>query len=230
MRLALVTAVALLGAAAPAEAARVDLMVVGKSKVLRGAKPVALKTARVKVGARRCAVAARTPLAALARTRLSLRLRDYGRCSGRVRDATGLYVRGVGPDVARGRNGWVFKIGHASSSAGAGDAAAGLRGGSRLLWFWCRQGRRGCQRTLGVRPAARTVARGSVVRVRVTAYDDFGAGVPAAGATVRVGRATARAGANGVAAVRVPRRSATLSVMATKSGMVRSFPIRIRVT
>ena len=79
MRLVLAV-IALLVLAAPAGAS-VDLMVVGKTRVLRDAAPVKLRAQSVRVGGRRCAVGKATPLAVLAGTRLALRLRDYGSCS-----------------------------------------------------------------------------------------------------------------------------------------------------
>jgi hypothetical protein len=222
-------AVALAIAAAPAaHAAHVDLLVVGKGeRVLRAAKPLTLRTATVRVGHRRCRVAAATPLAVLARTGLPLRLRDYGSCSRRTRDATALYVRGIGRQLERGLDGWVFKIGRRAPSTGAGDPGSRLRAGARVTWFWCRNGAAGCQRTLEVRPATRTAAPGSQLRVTVRAYDDHGSGVPAGGATVRLGSATATADASGIATLTVPAGAATLSLMATAHGLVPSFPVQV---
>ena len=59
--------------------------------------PSTPRAQRVTVAGHRCTVGARTPLAALLDSRLTLKLRDYGACSRRARDASGLYVRGVGP-------------------------------------------------------------------------------------------------------------------------------------
>lgn len=227
-RAALIALVAFACAAAPAQAARVDLLVVGKGGgVLRAAKPVTLKRATVKVGSRRCRVAAATPLAALARTSLPLKLRDYGSCSQRTRDAGALYLRGIGRQVEQGSDGWVFKIGRKAPSTGAGDPASRLRDGAHLTWFWCRNGAGGCQRTLEATPATRSAAAGSQLRVTVRAYDDYGKGVPAAGATVTLGDATATAGADGVATVTLPSGAATLSVMASKPGLVPAFPVTV---
>jgi hypothetical protein len=217
--------------AAPAQAAKVDVLVVGRSGVLRDAAPVRLKAATVEVAGRRCRVGAATPLAALARTPLKrrLKLRDFGSCSRRARDASGLYVRGIGPQVERGRDGWVYKIGRRAPGTGAADPASRLRGGRQLLWFWCRSGADGCQRTLEVRPDATRVTAGQALRFTVTAYDDDGRGVPAAGATVAFGGDQVQADADGVATVTVPAGSAILSAVAVRPGMVRSFPVRVRV-
>jgi hypothetical protein len=223
-----IAVVALLGLAPAAHAARADLLVVGKGgTVLRAAKPVTLKRATVKVGTRRCQVAATTPLAALARTTLVLKLRDYGSCSSRPADATALYVRGIGKQVERGTDGWVFKIGRRTPSTGAGDPLSKLRDGTRLLWFWCRNGAAGCQRSLEAQPAATAVAGGSELRVTVRGYDDNGKGQVVPGATVRLGSATATTGADGVATVTVPAGAATLSLMATKPGLVPAFPVKV---
>ena len=95
MRRALLLAGALLALAvpAPAGAATVGLMVVGKQRVLREAAPVKLKSRSVRVGGRRCAVGRATPLSALAGTRLKLGFRDYGSCGRSPRDAGALYVK-----------------------------------------------------------------------------------------------------------------------------------------
>jgi hypothetical protein len=230
MRLVLAIS-ALLVLAAPAGAS-VDLMVVGKTRVLREAAPVKLKARSVRVGGRRCAVGKATPLSVLAGTGLALRLRDYGSCSRSPADAGSLYVRKVGPDRAAGPRGWVYKVGRRAGTTGAADPSGPfgtgkrLRGG-RLLWFWCVQNRaNGCQRTLEARPERSTVAPGAPLRVAVRGYDDNGRGAPVAGALVRLGGAQAPTGADGVATVTAPDAGA-LRVTAEHDGMVRSFPERV---
>jgi hypothetical protein len=229
VRRALLIAVALLAGAAPAaQAARAELLVVGQGGgVLRAAKPVTLERETVKVGAKRCAVGARTPLAALARTTLALKVRDYGSCSKRPADAAALYLRGIGKQVERGADGWVFKIGRKTPSTGAGDPASRLRDGSRLTWFWCRNGTGGCQRTLEATPDSTTAAPGSPLRVTVRGYDDRGKGKAVAGATVTLGDAEATTGEDGVAVLTVPSGAATLSLMAGKPGLVPAFPVEV---
>ncbi len=231
MRYALVVALVVVAVApAPAQAApKADVMVVGRSAVLRAPGPVALKRATVKVGARRCRVAGATPLAALARTPLSLSLRDYGACGRRTADAGGLYVRGVEGERERGRDGWVYKIGRRTPGSPAGDPASRLRGGAELLWFWCRLGRHGCQRTLAVSPDRTSAAPGDTLRVTVTAFDDHGRGVRAAGATVRLGAAAAITGPDGVATLTVGPETGTVQAVATEAGLVRSFGAGVRV-
>jgi hypothetical protein len=239
MRRLVVLAGALAGvalAAAPgASAATVDVMVVGKAKVLREPKAVKLTPRSVKAGGRRCAVGAATPLSALAGTRLSLRVRDTGACGSRARDAAGLYVTQVGPDRAKGSAGWVYKVGNRAGTTGAGDPSGPfgtgrrLRDGQRVLWFWCRLEGTGCQRTLDARPDRTSAAPGETLRVTVSGHDDTGAGVPVAGATVRLGAATAISGADGVAVLTVARVSGMLRLQAERDGMVRAFPRRVTV-
>ena len=80
-----------------------------------------------------------------------------------------------------------------------------------------------------MRPDATQVTAGQALRLTVTAYDDDGRGVPAAGATVAFGGDQVQADANGVVTVTVPAGSATVSAVAVQPGMVRSFPVRVRV-
>ena len=212
MRVLLATLALALLLPASAPAANVTTMVVGKTRTLRDAKSVKLADKRrVKVGGHRCTVAGATPLGVLAGLHLTMRLRDYGSCGRRAVDAAGLFVKRLGADRNRGRNGWVYKVGRRVGSAGAGDVAGPfgtgrrLRGGDRLLWFWCRaQASGGCQRTLEAVPDRTTAAPGETLRVTVRGYDDGGRGKPAAGANVRLGSAIATTGSDGVATVMVP--------------------------
>jgi hypothetical protein len=228
--------IAALAGAPAASAAKVDVLVVGSSRVLRGPVAVTLKARTVEVGARRCAVGRATPLSALAGTGARLRVRDQGACGPRARDAGGLYVFAIGPDRERGRSGWVYKVGHRAGSTGAGDPTGpfgtgkGLRAGQRLLWFWCTLDQaQGCQRTLDARPDRSAAAPGEALRVTVRGYDDHGAGVAVAGATVRLGSATAVSGADGVATLTVPAGAGRLRLQATRAGMVRAFPTAVTV-
>ena len=217
MRAAGLTLLAMLFAGAPAAAAEVDVLVVGKTRVLDEGTQV-LRGAKV----RGCRVAAATPLAVLARTRLTMRVRDYGSCGRAVRDAGGLFVTRVGADANRGRNGWVYKTGRRAGTRGAGDAGHRLRDGGRVLWFWCRMGADGCQRTLVAQTPAHAPA-GSVVRVVVRGYDDAGRGALVEGATVSLAGATAVTGADGVAHVPAPATPGRASLVASHPQMVRSF-------
>ena len=227
-RAILIAAAVLIAVPASAGAAKVELMVVGKERVLRQPADVRLKARTVNVSGRRCRVGARTPLTVLAAARLKLVIRDYGSCSRRSRDAAGLYVAKVGRERERGRGGWVYKVGRRVDSAGAGDVRGRrLRGRQRVLWFWCEQNSSGgCQRTLEARPESTTAAPGEALRVTVRGYDDQGRGVPVEGATVRLGSSTARTGADGVAVLTVTEGG---PLQATKDGLVRAFPREVTV-
>ena len=218
---------------APAGAATVGLMVVGKDRVLREAAPVKLKSRSVRVGGRRCAVGRATPLSALAGTRLKLGFRDYGSCGRSPRDAGALYVKRIGAERARGTAGWVYKVGRRAGTTGAADPSGPFGGGklkrgARVLWFWCVQvSGTACQRTLEV-SSAPTVAPGAMLAVTVRGYDDNGRGAAVPGATVRLGSATAVSDANGVAQVAAPASGAA-RLTAEHAGMVRSWPRTVRV-
>lgn len=216
--------------AAPASAASVDVMVVGKREVLVPAHKVTLKARSATVHGRRCALGKATPLSALAGAGVPFTLRDYGSCSRRARDAGSLYVRRIGPDAARGRDGWVYKVGNRSGSAGAADPGGSfgtgrtLRRRDRVLWFWCVKDRRdACQRTLVVRAHA---ASGSV-HVVVRGYDEQGRGKRVAGASVRVGGETATTDAGGTATLTVSAGRHRLE--ASKPGLVPAFARTVRI-
>jgi hypothetical protein len=237
MRRVLVTAVAAaLLLPASADAARVHVMVVGKERVLRAPKTVKLKPRTVKVTGRRCRVAGATPLAALVATKIKISLRDFGSCGKRPRDAAGLYVARVGREREKGRGGWVYKVGRRVGSTGAADPSGPfgtgrrIHGGQRITWFWCEQDQSGgCQRTLEVRPDRNSAAPGETLRVTVRGYDDQGDGTAVAGATVRLGSASAVTGADGAAVLTVPAASGTLRLQAERDGMVRAFPREVAV-
>jgi hypothetical protein len=235
MKAALVTAtvtagVAAVVAVAPAAAIRprVHQLVVFRSGVAKQ-KTTRARQVTVKVGRRRCAVHAGTPLAALAASRVArIGLHDYGSCSKRPRDAAGLFVRKLGPDANRGQDGWVYKVGRKSGSAGAADPSGPfgrgrLRSGAHVLWFYCHMHGSSCQRTLAF-GKVRTQP-GGAVRASVRAYDDRGRGIPAAGVTVQVGSASATTDANGVA--RVAAGAGSHSMYADGGGYVRSFSRKV---
>jgi hypothetical protein len=212
---------------ASASAAEVDLMVVGKERVLRAPAEVRLKVRTVKVAGRRCRLGAATPLSVLASTRLPLGLRDYGRCGKRPRDAAGLYVTRVKREREKGRGGWVYKIGRRTPSLGAADLTRKLRDGQRVTWFWCQQDSSGgCQRTLEARPDRTTAAPGETLTVNVRGYDDQGRGIAVEGATVTLGSATAVTDAAGAAVLTVAESG---PLEATREGYVRAFPVEVTV-
>jgi hypothetical protein len=221
-------------ATAAASGPKVTAMVAGRDGVLRGPRAVRAAKRRVKVGGRRCAVPAGTPLAALAALRVRFRLRDYGACGRRARDAGGLFVFRVGPDRNRGSDGWVYKVGRRAGTGGAADPAGPfgtgrkLRRGDRLLWFWCEMQRSGgCQRTLEAVPDRTAAAPGETIAVTVHGYDDAGRGVAVEGATVRLGSAQAVTAADGVARVPVPP-AGRHELTATAPGAVPAFPGEVR--
>ncbi len=117
-----------------------------------------------------------------------------------------------------------------AADAGAADPGGSfgtgrtLRAGQRVLWFWCVKDRRdACQRTLATTAHA---AAGSV-HVIVRGYDERGRGKPVAGATVRLGGATATTGADGAAMLDVPAGRHRLT--ASKGGLVPAFPQTVTV-
>jgi hypothetical protein len=220
-RLVLLVALVVVPSAA---AAPVQTMVVGRGGVLLGARTLAVGPATVTASGHGCRVPAASGLAVLAAARRAggpaFRVRQQGGCQG-------LYVFQVGHDRAAGQNGWVYKVAHATPSTGAGETTSQIRAGARVVWFWCRHGGAGCQRTLDVSAGAVAKA-GRAQRVTVRGYDDNGRGRPVAGALVRLGPVTARTGATGVATLRAPRHG-TYRLTATRPGMVPAFPLVVRV-
>ena len=182
----------------------------------------------VRVGDRRCAVGDGTPLAALARSGPGgLRLRDFGACSSRPRDAAGLLVTAIGGDRNHGQRGWVYKVGQRAATAGAGDMGGPfgrgrLRAGQRVTWFYCVRAA-ACQKTLGLR--VETMAGGIVATVR--GYDDAGDSVPIEGARVSAGGVTGLTAADGRVEIALP--AGVHRVVARKEGLVRSFKERVEV-
>lgn len=184
-------------------------------RAVRASSPV------LRVDGRRCRIGTATPLAALAQARLPLHVRADGACT-----PSALFVFGIGGAINAGRDGWAYKVGRRAGTTSAGDPSGSFGNGRRLAsgevitWFWCVLGRRGCQRTLGVR----VLAGG---RVRVTGFDDFGRGARIARARVtavdaRGHRATGRTNRRGE--VRLRGVSGHLRVSATRHGMVPALP------
>jgi hypothetical protein len=227
--------------AGAAAAPSVSTMIVGQGSTILTPTALTARALTRSVGGRRCRIAAATPLAALlaagAAGRVSgIGLRDYGHCSRtRARDSSSLFVTGIAGEGNRGRSGWVYKVDRRVGTTGAADLSGPfgtgtrLTAASRLVWFWCRMGRRGCQRTLEVSPAAQTVKAGDPIRVTVTGYDDAGRGVPIAGATVRAGSSETRTDAAGVATIN-PGALGAFAITADKNGLVPSFPATLTLT
>jgi hypothetical protein len=232
VRRTLVTAVLRLAAFGPpaSAAVRVHQMVVFRDGKARVSSPSAAQ-ATAKLGRKRCAVAAATPLAALIRSGVGpLSLRDYGSCSKRPADGGGLFVSGIGPDRNKGSDGWVYKAGNVLGSAGAADPSGPLgrgrlRSGARVTWFWCHvtAAAGGCPHTLAIAVKA---GNGSLV-VHVRHYNDQGNGRAAAGATVHAGGHSAVTGADGSARLSLP--SGRYGVWAGQPGRIRSFAVAAEV-
>jgi len=216
-------------AAAQQSAPRVEQMVVFRSGAVVSGRVVPKSTVAV-VDGRRCAVAARTAMAALLRADPGpIGFHDYGDCSSRAADSAGLFVRSIRGERNRARDGWVYKVGRKLATAGAADPAGPfgdgrLRAGQRVLWFYCRQLAAGtCQRSLEVD----TAIDGRRLSVTVTGYDDAGDGVAVEGATVVAGGERTRTNANGRATLTLDRGG--YRVYATKRGATRSFARRVEI-
>jgi hypothetical protein len=190
-------------------------MVVGRQRTLVSPKTVRLTGKKIKLGHRRCAVAPGTALAALLATPAAVGVTDIAGC-----DDTQMFVTRVGPDRNRGIAGWEYKVGNAAPSFGAGDPSGRLHSGAQVLWFWCTRAS-ACERTLTVQDQR----QGVTVRLHVLAEDDNGHGQAVAGAAVHVGASVQTADAHGN--LTVAETATREPVYATKSGLVRSFPIEI---
>ncbi len=229
-RRAAVVAAAVLGAGAgtvPAAAVaappRVEALVVTRDGGIAAAGPVRVPAATIGTGDRRCRAGEGTPLAALAA------LRRVGGPSFRVTgDCGSLYVSRIGRQGETRFGGWVYKVGRRLPSVGAADPSARVRSGARVTWFFCERAG-ACQRTLEVRPAARRVAPGAELTVRVGAYDDRGRGVAAAGVQVAFGDTVATTGRDGRAVLRAPARSGRQAVTARARGLVTAAPVEVVV-
>jgi hypothetical protein len=191
---------------------------------------------RVKVGRKRCAVAAGTPLAALVRSKpATLRFADYGSCGRRAGDSGGLYVRGIGRDVVTGPedpNGWVYKVGNKAAPAGAADPAGPfgrgkLRSRQRVTWFWCvsETGTEGCQRTLDLKL---TQNSDGTLTARVFGYDNSGKGAPVAAAVFDDDAMVGRTDETGSGLVALPPGKHTVYAD-DDGGLVRSHPVEVTV-
>jgi hypothetical protein len=231
MAAALVAAVVAPGAAAAAT--NVDQLIVFRDGSAL-ARRVDARATTVRVGARRCAVPARTGMAALVRSKPpGLKLRDFGSCSSRARDAAGLFVSRIGSDRNRGQDGWVWKVNNKLATAGAADPSGPfgrglLRDGARVTWFYCRlnPATGSCQRTLTVKPVANG---GGSLTVTVRSYDDRGRSKLVAGATVTAGIATAQTDAQGVARF-AGLAPGVAQVHATAAKAIRSHSVAVTVS
>ena len=215
--IALLAVAASLVAAAGAAAASptIEMMVIGKTRTLLAPRSVIVRATTVKIGRRRCRVAAGTALAALIDARAKPRVTNVAGC-----DPASMFVTKVGPDANRGIAGWQYKIGHTSPSFSAGSTSGRLRRGQQVLWFWCARAN-ACQRTLAISVASDRLT--GIQRVTVTGYDDNGHGVKVGGATVHIdATTTVTTGRDGTATFSVVPGRHTL--YASKPGLIQSFP------
>jgi hypothetical protein len=224
----------------PAVAApTVQTMVVGAGGVvLSQPHTVVAASTSLRVGGRSCAVAAGTPLSALAALGRgggpSFSLRDYGRCGPSASDSGQLFVYRLGGESNHGQDGWEYKVGRSSGTTGAGDTSGALgngrllSSGQRVLWFWCEAFSGGCERSLEVSAAA-SVGRGRALAVQVSGYDNEGHGVPVRGAIVTLGSDFASTNSAGRAMLLAPSGAGHYSLSAKRGGLVPAFPETIVV-
>lgn len=215
-------------------------MVVGAAgTALWQAQAVLARAASVRVGGRKCAVGAATPLSALIAARRAggpaFAVRDYGRCGRAPADAGQLFVYKLGGERNHGQDGWEYKVDGVAGSTGAADLS-GPRGngrrlgaGAQVLWFWCRAQGTGCQRTLEARAASTSPVHGQELAVSVVARDNEGRKVPVAGALVTLGSTSASTGATGSATLTAPATPGSYQLTATSPGLVPAFPETIEV-
>lgn len=219
---ALVAVAPVPGAAAAAPGPRVRVLVAFRSGAAVE-RTVRADAATVRVGHRRCAVAAGTPLAALLRAGVGrVALYDYGACSRRPADSESLYVTAVRREVAGGPDGWVYKVGVRSPQVPAALPSTRLRSGARITWLFCRHRGRSCQRTLAVAPRA---LGGGRFEVTVRGYDDQGRARPIAGAFVHAETASSSTSVSTDASGRATLALAPgrVRLYADAPGLVRSF-------
>ena len=245
---ALIVAGAATSAAAGGPPARVGVagpwvttMIVGPKGTLFGPGTVDAAATAIAVAGKRCRIDAGTPLAvlsaALGARGPTFALRDYGDCSSNPADAGQLFVTTVGGFANRGADGWEYKVDERSGSTGAADpsGASGngqlLRGGDRVLWFWCDTTASGdCQRTLVIGASPERVAPGGRVTVTVSGDDNEGRGVDVRGAVVTLAGARATTNGHGQATLAAPRSAGSFSISAQAAGLVPAFPQVIGVT
>lgn len=212
----------------------VQTMVIGSGgRAISETRAVTAAATSVKVGARTCAVAAGTPLAALAALARGggpkFALRDYGHCGASAANSGELFVDSLAGESNSGRSGWVYKVGGVAGSTGAGDPSGPsgngrlLSAGEQLLWFWCVASGAGCQRTLGLNASATSVGRGGSLTVTVSSYNNEGQRAPVSGAIVTLSSDFASTAANGQATVIAPSTPGRYQLIATRRGLVQSF-------
>ena len=220
--------------------ARVQSMIAGRAgAILFASRPLRASATSVKVGRRRCAVAAGTPLAVLAAAHRAggpaFLVRDYGHCGPSPASSGELFVYSLGGEANSGANGWEYKVDGAAGSTGAGDPAGPdgngerLRNGEHVLWFWCVASGTGCERSLEVTASATRVTASGALAVTVRGFDNEGRAAAAPGATVTLGGDSAVTDASGRATVAAPALPGHYALDAVAPAMVPSFPETIAV-
>ena len=217
-------------------AARVQVMVVGKSGTVVEAVTLQARPAVVRASGRACKVNGSTPLAALVaaldKRRIGRHVRDFGACERRNARSSGqLFVDRIGRERNRGQDGWVYKVNDLARDVGAADPAGPrLRNGNRVLWMYCvmEAATSSCQRSLRVAPSKADGPPGSTLRLLVEGYDDRRRKAPVAGATVTLGPVSAVTDASGHASLVRPA-AGTYTLAATAPGALPSFPVKVKV-
>ncbi len=138
------------GKRAASKAPLVEVTLVTRAGTLLGPLQVRAREARLKVGSRRCTIAAGTPLAALAALQAkkaagvpALKATDYSGCGSKPSSSNGLYLRAVGKERAAGPDGWIYDVNGRRGTSGAADSAGPfgtgkrLKNGQRVNWRWC---------------------------------------------------------------------------------------------
>ena len=217
-------------------AARVQVMVVGKSGTVVEAVTLQARPAVVRASGRACKVNGSTPLAALVaaldKRRIGRHVRDFGACERRNARSSGqLFVDRIGRERNRGQDGWVYKVNDLARDVGAADPAGRrLRNGNRVMWMYCvmEAATSSCQRSLRVTPSRADGPPGSTLRLLVEGYDDRRHKAPVAGATVTLGPLSAVTDASGHASLVRPA-AGIYTLAATAPGAMPSFPVRVKV-
>ncbi len=223
----------------PVPGPTVQVMIVGAGNIiLRPAEALNVPVSTVTTSHGTCALAAGTPLAALAVLHRSggpaFSVRDYGHCNSSPSNSGQLFVYSLDGETNHGQNGWEYKVNGRSGTTGAADPSGPegngrkLASGSRVLWFWCQAFDGGCERTLEVSVPS-SVARGASFSVKVTGYDNEGHGQAMSGARVSLLSSSAVTSASGRATLRAPAKAGLYSVHATRTGSVPSFPEVVQV-
>ena len=184
------------GSASAGYGPKVVTQVVGPNGLVAGPKTAMANAFSLHVGSgskrHRCSVVQGSPLAALKTTGASVVIKDFGSCSMKSADSASLFVDSLAGFSGTGMEGWSYKVGGKAGTAGAADPAGPfggglLRNGAQVLWFWCVYDpvTYECQRSLRINVPA-LVKANTAFAVSVSALDDSGSAIAAAGARVSI--------------------------------------------